>query len=81
MVLCEVAHHARIAEQFAEVAIGQHKVEMVHLRSACKLPPGTPATSPRAFQYFVTCPPRSLLHCNVGLATYKVPHNLSEFHF
>jgi len=56
MMLCEVAHHPRIAEQFAEVAIGQHKVEMVHLRSACKLPPGTPATSPRAFQYSVTRP-------------------------
>ena len=81
MVLCEVAHHARIAEQFAEVTIGQHKVEMVHLRSACKLPPGTPRNIPARFPIFRNAPPRSLLHCNVGLATYKVPHNLSEFHF
>ena len=29
MMLREVAHHPRIAEQFAEIAIGQHKVEMV----------------------------------------------------
>jgi hypothetical protein len=56
MVLCEVAHHARIAEQFAEVAIGQHKVEMVHLRSACKLPPGTPQHPRALFQYSVTRP-------------------------
>jgi hypothetical protein len=31
--------------------------------------------------YSVTHPRDSLLHCNVGLATYKVPRNLSEFHF
>src|SRR6202048_1182836 len=33
------------------------------------------------YAVFRNAPPRSLLHCNVGLATYKVPRNLSEFRF
>jgi len=44
--------------------------------------PDQPAKiAPARFPIFRNAPPRSLLHCNVGLATYKVPHNLSEFHF
>src|ERR1700730_14943449 len=31
------------------------------------------------YAVFRNAPPRSPLHCNVGLATYKVPRNLSEF--
>src|SRR6266446_285865 len=40
-----------------------------------------PSPPPRLIRPIVRLLPRSLLHCNVGLATYKVPHNLSEFHF